>query len=107
MVYAKAVMAVLTAIAAALLGFLTDGITPEEWVNVAIAGVGAAGILTAPNIPGFKYTKTILAVLTAGLMVLVGAIDGGLTLQEWFQIGVACLGAVGVWRVPNKGADLY
>ena len=50
-VYAKGVtaaVAALTILAAAL----ADGqITAQEWVNVAVAGLSALGVVMVPNIP--------------------------------------------------------
>jgi 2-keto-3-deoxy-6-phosphogluconate aldolase len=99
--FAAAVVAtVLSAISAALFG---DGvISATEWVNVAIAGVGAAAVFAAPNVPGAAYTKSVLAVLTAVLTVLASAIVGGISTEEWIQILLAGLGAVGVYSVTNK-----
>ena len=97
---AIAVATVLSAISAALMG--DSVISPTEWVNVAIAGVGALAVFAAPNVPGAVYTKAILAVLTAALTVLTSAIVGGITYEEWIQIILAALGAIGVYAVPNK-----
>lgn len=93
------VATVLSAISAALFG--DSVISPAEWVNVAILGVGALGVFAAPNIPGSAYTKSILAVLTAGLTVLASVIVGGISVSEWIQIALAALGALGVYAVPN------
>jgi 2-keto-3-deoxy-6-phosphogluconate aldolase len=91
---------VLSALSAALLG--DSVISPNEWVNVAILGVGALGVFAAPNVPGAAYTKSILAVLTAGLTVLASVIIGGVGTAEIIQIVLAGLGAVGVYAVPNR-----
>lgn len=102
--YSKAIAAVvatiLSAVAAALLG--DNVVSATEWVNVAIAGVGAAAVFAAPNVPGAPVTKAVLAVLTAVLTVLVSAIVGGITTVEWIQIILAGAGAVGVYSVENK-----
>lgn len=102
--YAKFIAAivatVLSAITAAMAG---DGIvSAQEWVNVAILGVGAAGVFTAPNVPGARYTKSILAVLAAVLTVLASTIVGGVGTVEIIQMILAGLAAVGVYAVPNK-----
>jgi hypothetical protein len=98
--FAQVVATLLAAFAAALFGDNT--ISATEWVNVAIAGVGACAVFTAPNVPGAAYTKSIISVLMAVLTVLVSAIVGGITITEWIQIGTAALGAVGVYSVENK-----
>lgn len=97
--FAQVVATVLVGLSAALFGDNT--ISNQEWVNVAIVGVGAAAVFAAPNVPGARYTKSVLAVLAAVLTVLASVILGGLTTTEWIQIAVAGLGALGVYAVPN------
>jgi hypothetical protein len=94
------VATVLSGISAALLGDNT--ISPAEWVNIAVLAVGALAVFAAPNVPGAAYTKTILAVLAAGLTVLTSVITGGIAPVEWIQIALAGLGALGVYAIPNK-----
>ena len=102
--FAAVVATVLSAVMAALFG---DGvISNPEWVNIAIAGVGACAVFAAPNVPGAVYTKSILAVLTAVLTVLSSTITGGISTTEWIQIALAGLGALGVYAVPNTGNAL-
>lgn len=104
MKYAKAWSAIVAAVLAAVVAALTDGrIDPAEWINVAIMGAGAAAVLTAPNVPGSRYTKVILAVLTAVLTLAVSLITGGLTTSEILQLVLAGLGAVGVGGLRNSG----
>lgn len=102
--YLKAFAAVvatgLSAIIAALTGDGTIGST--EWINVAIAAVGAASVFAAPNVPGANYTKAILAVLMAVLTLLVNLIVDGVTVSEWLQLVIAALAAVGVYGVRNR-----
>lgn len=108
--YTKSILTVAAAILAAFAGYATDGITATEWVNVAIAGVGAAAVFAAANVPGAKYTKVILAVLTAVLAFLTTAIVGGLNHGELLQIGILVLNALGVYQFanidPGTGANL-
>jgi 2-keto-3-deoxy-6-phosphogluconate aldolase len=104
--YSKAIAAVVASVLSALLSALTgdETISPTEWVNVAILGVGAVSVFAAPNVPGARYTKAALAVLTAILTLLVAVIaDGAVSTSEWLQLGVAALGALGVYAVPNSG----
>ncbi|QIQ62935.1 hypothetical protein SEA_MOAB_50 [Streptomyces phage Moab] len=103
MAYAKSLLAVLVTVISAVVASLTDNtITNVEWINVAIAGVGAAAVFAAPNIPGSRYTKAVLAVLTAVLTFLVTVITDGVSSAEWLQILVIAAGAIGVYAVPNK-----
>lgn len=97
---AVVIATVLSAVSAALLG--DNVISPQEWVNVAILGVGAAGVFAAPNVPGAAYTKSVLAVLAAVLTVLASVIVGGVGTAEIIQMVLAGLAALGVYAVPNK-----
>lgn len=101
--YTKAITQVVVTILVALAAVWTGGVTPLEWVNVAIVGVTALNVFAAPNVPGAAYTKGILSAAGAGLVVLASAITGGgVTFPEIVQIVVAALGAVGVFALPNK-----
>lgn len=104
--YAKSFAAIVATALAALAAALTgdNTISSPEWVNIAIMSVGAAGVFAAPNVPGSKYTKSVLAALTAGLTVLASTIIGGITQVELIQIALAVSAAVGVYAVPNKPA---
>ena len=101
--YAKMGAAVVATVLSALVVALTgDQVVDDvEWINVAVIAVAAAGIFTAPNIPGSRYTKAVLAVLAAVLTLLVNLIADGITVSEWMQLGVVALGALGVFAVPN------
>lgn len=102
--YGKTIAQVLATILAAVFAAgLGDGIiSSTEWVNVAILGTGALAVFAAPNVPGARYTKTVLSALTAGLTVLASVIIGGVSVAEWYQIGAAVLAAVGVFVAPYR-----
>lgn len=106
--YAKMIAAVVATVLSAVIAALTGDnfIGPVEWINIAIAAVFAAGIFAAPNVPGSRYTKTVLAVLSAVLVLSVNLIADGITVSEWLQLGTAALGALGVYAVPNRGAHV-
>jgi hypothetical protein len=104
-IYAKSIGMVLMTVVSAIVAALTDNhITTAEWINVALLGFAAAQVFTAPNIPGAKYTKTILAVLTAGLTALVSFLTNGVSTAEWLQVLVAAAAAVGVYALPKSSA---
>lgn len=105
--YAKALAAVVATVLSALVAALVGDavITTVEWVNVAIAGTGAAAVFTAPNVPGARYTKSVLAVLTAVLVLLTSVITDGITSTEWLQLALAALGALGVYAIPNASTS--
>lgn len=104
--YSKAIAAVVATILSAVIAALTgdNTIGNVEWINIAIAGTGALVVFTAPNVPGARYTKMVVAVLMAVLTLAVNLIVDGVTVSEWLQLGMAALGALGVYAVPNKGA---
>src|ERR1051326_6589953 len=107
MLYAKALAAVLTTVLAGVVSALTGDnfVGPVEWINIAILAVGACGVFAAPNVPGARVTKAVLAVLSAVLVLAVNLIVDGITVSEWLQLGVAAVGALGVFAVPNRAGD--
>lgn len=97
----EVVAAILTAVAAALLG---DGrIDYSEWVNVLIVGLGAVAVLGAGNFPAgvWAHMKTIVAAVTAGAVLLHSLLGDGVTTAEWFQVAAAVLGALTVAAVKG------
>jgi hypothetical protein len=101
--YAKLILAIVATVLTGIVAAYTDGhISNSEWINVAIAGVGAAGVFAAPNVPGSMYTKSIIAVLTAVLTALASFISDGISQAELMQMAVIALAALGVYAVPNK-----
>jgi len=103
MAYAKSLLAVLVTAITAIVAALTDNvITNVEWINVGIAAAGAAAVFAAPNVPGARYTKAVLAVITAVLTFFVTAVTDGISAAEWMQVLVIAAGAIGVYAVPNK-----
>lgn len=105
--YWKSVVAVLVTVFSAVGAALTgdEVISGPEWVNVAIAGVTAAAVFAAPNVPGARYTKAVLAAGGASLAILASAIIGGITTTEWIQILVAGAGAIGVYAKANAPSN--
>lgn len=102
--YAKALVMVLVTIVSAVVASLTGDnfVSNLEWINVAISGVGAAAVFAAPNVPGARFTKGILAVLTAVLTLLVNLIADGVSVSEWLQLLVAAAGSLGVIAAPYE-----
>ena len=51
------------------------------------------------------YAKALVGAAAAGLAVLAGALDGGVTPAEWIEVALAILGVGGgVYAVPNRKA---
>lgn len=105
--YLKFILAIVATVLTGLVAAYTDGhISNTEWINVAIAGVGAAAVFAAPNVPGAMYTKSIIAVLTAVLTALSSYISDGISQAEMMQLVVIALAALGVYAVPNSTSDV-
>jgi hypothetical protein len=104
MQYAKALMAVVATVVSAVVAALTGDsfIGNVEWINIAIAGVAALAVFAAPNVPGARITKFVIAFLMAVLTLAVNLIADGITLSEWLQLLVVGLGSVGVYAIPNS-----
>lgn len=102
--YKKLFVSVAAAGLAALGAVVTGGVTSIEWVNVAIAVVTAASVFAAPEVPGAKYTKTVLAVFGAVLVALTSYITGGIHGDEWYQLLAVAIGALGVGTFTNRDA---
>ena len=52
------------------------------------------------------YAKAAVAVLTAALIAVQTALtDGQVTSSEWVTIGLAALGALGVYLIPNASPE--
>lgn len=107
-VYLKAVVHLLVVVLAALVPLLSSGnnhLSAKEWINVAILGAGSIGVFFAPNVPGAKYTKAILAAVTAVLTLLVTFIGhGAVNTGQIIQLILAGLGALGVLSFANTPA---
>jgi hypothetical protein len=104
-IYAKSIGMVVMTIVSGIVAALTDDkVTTVEWINVALLAFAAAQVFTAPNVPGAKYTKTFLAVLTAAATAVVSFLSNGVTTAEWLQVLVAAAAAVGVYALPKSGA---
>lgn len=103
--YSKAIAAVVATILSGVIAALTGDstISVSEWINIAILAAGACAVFTAPNVPHAPLTKTVLAVITAILTLAVSLLaDGDLNVTDWLQLGIAALGALGVFAVPNR-----
>lgn len=101
--FVQLVVVILAVVAASLAE--APGMTPTEWVNVAILAMGAASVYCATNLPAgiWAYTKTIFAAGFAALTALSSVMTDGVSATEWWQILAAVLGALGVLAAPPSG----
>lgn len=103
--YAKAVVAILAAVAGVLAAALTDDVVTQlELANIGVALLTAVGVYLVPNLDKSvgHWLKAIVAVLGTALQALVPFLaEGRITTSGWILVFVAALGAVGVGIVPN------
>lgn len=60
--YTKSVLAVLAAVLAVLVSAIVGGISTTEWIQIAMAALGALGVYAVPNTDGdvnLSYTGTV------------------------------------------------
>mgnify|MGYP001572368165 CR=1 FL=1 len=101
--YTKMIIAVLAAAGQVAYSSISGGITPVEWVNIAIAGATVLGVYYGPNVPGVAmYTKVAFAALMAGLMAAVQLAIDGFSAEDLKPIGIAAANPVLVFLFPNK-----
>lgn len=79
----------------------SDGMTPSEWVSVVIALFTTTNIWLAANLPAYPRVKTTVAAVGLVLNLLVSAIVGGITGDEWMFLAINFLGALGVAAAPS------
>lgn len=108
--HAKAVVAFVGFVAAAIVGVTDGGIHGiVEWTVVAVALANAVQVYITPNLTGgaAARAKEISAVVIAVAGALTPAVvAGGLDLAEWWMVASVVLGALGVIVVPNSGAKV-
>lgn len=108
--YAKALVAIGTAVLAVVVTALTDStVTLAELLGVSVTGVTAVGVYLVPNLPvgPGRYAKAGVAIVGTALQAAVPLATGGdITLTGWLLIALAALGAVSVGIVPNQEPTL-
>lgn len=103
---AKFLAALAAAAATVLVSALSDGhVSAVEGVQIAICAATAAGVWVTANVPAMTWAKAAVAVVLAALNPLVSYLAaGGLTGAEWVNVGLAAVGALAVYLVPNRAA---
>lgn len=98
----KSVVQLLMTVLAAVIPALAEGpMTFENWINVVILGAGAVMVYNAANLPGWEYAKLIASAVSAVAVLLVSAMQGGISPAEWIQMALAAAAALGVGAIPN------
>jgi hypothetical protein len=99
--YAMLIATLIMAALASYRALAVDGMTPSEWVSVVIALFTTANVWLTANIPAFSKAKTVVAAVGLVLNLLVSAIVGGITGDEWMFLAIQFLGALGVAAAPS------
>lgn len=103
--YLKFIAQVVATVVAGIIAALgsDNHVTSSEWVNVAILALGAIAVLGAGNLPAgvWAHTKLIVSAATAVVVLLQSYITDGITGQEWLQLLMGALGAIGVFAVKG------
>jgi uncharacterized membrane protein YccC len=99
--YALSIIMVVVTVAQVVIGLTTDGIAQDEWLQIAASLAGAIAVYFVPNFPNWPWLKTIVGAIILGLSTAQQFIEGGITTEEWYMIGVAVLGALGLIALPK------
>lgn len=107
---AKFVVAVVAVVAVAIQSYLNgpgDTISWSEWLQVIVAGLGAATVWFAGNVyshPLYTATKAIVFGLSGAAAWLVAYVDGGgdLDAVNWWNVVLIGVGAVLVYAAPKS-----
>jgi hypothetical protein len=106
--YKKSIVSVLgVLISAYFTAQAGDGVvTTSEFANIATLAASTISLYFAPNTPGARYTKSIIAATGAAASLAISYWSGGLSQDEISQIIVAVVTALGVKEIGNVG-DQY
>jgi len=106
--YKKSIVGVLGVLLSAYFTAMAgDGVvTTSEFANLSTLAASTISIYFAPNTPGAKYTKAIIAATGAAASLAISYWSGGFSQDEISQILVAAATALGVREVGNIG-DQY
>lgn len=108
--YAKAIVAIVTAGLTVLAAALTDGVVVlDERLGIGLAIVNAMAVYLVPNLPSGvgRYAKAIVAVVGTALQAALPLIvNGALPASAWLMVLIAALGALSVGIVPNRVLEL-
>lgn len=100
---------VLAAVLNVLYLALQDGaLSAVEILNLVIALCGAIVLYVVPRFPGLTWLKPLTAAVTAAVMVLIDAIQGGgITQSTWVMAAIQFLVGLGIVAATNSNVPLY
>jgi phosphatidylserine synthase len=78
-----------------------DRIDNQEWVLVGLGGLMAFNVWATANLPQYTRMKTYVAAAIVVAGALHTFIVGGVSMQEWVNMLVLALGALGVAATPQ------
>lgn len=100
--YGKSLVAALLAVVTAAHTYLADEVvTRQEWVQIAIAAVTAVSVWLVPALD-YRWMKTAVAALLAGLNVLATLIVDGVTSADATEFVIAVLTVAAVGAAPAR-----
>lgn len=99
--YLMAIIMVVVAVVQAIIAYATDGFAHDEILQIVVIGAGAIAVWWVPNFPQWPWLKTGVGAIIIGLNLALQLIEGGITTEEWYMIGVAVLGALGLIAAPK------
>lgn len=92
------VMAVLTTVQESM---ADDRIDAQEWVQVVLQALMAFNVWATANLPQYGKMKTYVAATIAVVSLLVSYIVGGISTQEWINLAITFISALGVAFTPQ------
>jgi len=102
MTYNKLLWAIFGAVLFTVQGAMNDGISADEWVTIAAAGLAAVGTWLMPNTPALETAKTWVNAIVLGAGVLAPAVIDGLSSADLVTFGLTVLTAAGVYAIPKE-----
>lgn len=81
-------------------------LTSDEIANIVLAALGAVVTYIIPRLQSVGWLKPAVAAITAALQFAISIWADGITMNEWAQIILTGLGALGV-IATNRQVPLY
>lgn len=98
-ILALVVMAILNGVQEAISKH--DHIGVQEWVQVGLQALMAFNVWATANLPQYGKMKTYVAAAIAIFSLLYTVLDGGISSQEWINLIITGVAAVGVGVIPQ------
>ena len=99
--YGKSLASLVAAVLVVVASVITDGITPGEGVQIAVAFTAAVGVYLAPNLPKYTWIKTAVAATLAVLSLVTTYITDGITSAELINLAIAGIGVLVTGAAPS------